>query len=135
MTRKNWVLVVAVAVGLALAIAACGGGGSTAPITTVKTPDGKVSFAGTVQPILQDHCKRCHDVGGKSSLYLMTYDGIMKGGKMGQVVLPGDPDGSQIIGSVEKTKTPNMPPKIFPALTKDRVDALRTWIKEGAENN
>jgi hypothetical protein len=135
MGKKSWVLILIAAAGIAAIVVACGGGGSTAPITTIKTADGKISFKDTVQPILVDHCKRCHDVGGKSTLYLMTYDGIMKGGDMGKVVVPGDPDGSQIIGSVEKTKTPNMPPKIFPALTPDRVQALRAWIKEGAENN
>jgi hypothetical protein len=135
MGKKSWALVLAAAVGVAAVAVACGGGGSTAPITTVKTADGKVSFAGTVQPILVDHCKRCHDTGGKSTLYLMTYEGVMKGGDMGAAVVPGDPDGSQIVGSVEKKKTPYMPPKVFPALTPDRIAAIRTWISEGAEKN
>ena len=135
MGTKSWVIILVAAVGIAAVAVACGGGGSTAPITTVKTDAGKVSFAGTVLPILVDHCKRCHDVGGKSTLYLMTYEGVMKGGDMGAAVVPGDPDASQIIGSVEKKKTPYMPPKVFPALTPDRIAAIRSWISEGAENN
>ena len=136
MIKKNWVLILIAVFALAALAVACGGGGSTAPITTVKTDDGKVSFAGTVQPILVDHCKRCHDVGSERSvLMLMTHEGVMKGGKNGAVVVPGDPDASQIIGSVEKKKTPYMPPKVFPALTPDRIDAIRAWIKEGAANN
>jgi hypothetical protein len=137
MTRKQLVLIAAIVIGVAAFHAACGGGGgSTAPITTVKTPDGKVSFKDTVQPILADHCKRCHDVGSERSvLMLMTHEGVMKGGKNGAVVAPGDPDASQLVGSVEKKKTPYMPPKVFPALTPDRIAAIRAWIAEGAENN
>ena len=137
MKSTRWILAVAILLlAFTAVVATCGaGGGSTAPITAVKTTDGKVSFSGTVQPILQDHCKRCHDVGGKSTLYLMTYEGVMKGGDMGPIVVPGDPDGSQIVGSVEKTKTPYMPPRVFPALTKDRIAAIRAWIAEGAKKN
>ena len=136
MSAKKWVLILVASSGAAaIALACAAGGGSTAPIATVKTDDGKVSFRGTVQPILQDHCKRCHDAGGKSTLYLMTYEGVMKGGDMGPAVVPGDPDASQIVGSVEKKKTPYMPPKVFPALTPDRIAAIRAWIAEGAEGN
>lgn len=136
MVTKRFGFILVAALGIGAMVVACGGGGSTAPITTVKTSDGKVSFKGTVQPILQDHCRRCHDADKKKgNLYLLTYDGVLKGGNRGPTVIAGNPDGSQLIGSVEKTKEPYMPPKVFPALTPDRVQALRTWISEGAENN
>lgn len=138
MGKKSWVLILVSVVGIAAVFVACGGGVSTAPITVVKTDDGKVSFSGTIQPILQANCQYCHDAGSKrSTLNLMTYEGVMKGGDMGPAVVPGDPDGSQLVGSVEKTKTPNMPPNLkrFPPLTKDRITAIRSWISEGAENN
>ena len=136
MNTKRWNSIL-LAFVIAWAITACaGGGGSTAPITTVKTDDGKISFKETIQPILQDHCRRCHDANKKKgNLDLMTYDGIMKGGNRGPAVIPGDPDNSQLVGSVEKTKEPHMPPRIFPALTLDRIQAIRTWISEGATNN
>jgi hypothetical protein len=131
--RALWILAIVAVLWVALS---CGGGGSTAPITTVKTADGKVSWSGTVQPILVDHCKRCHDQDKKKgNLYLMTYDGVMAGGNQGKAVVPGDPDSSLIVGAVEKKKWPNMPPKVFPALTPDRIQALRQWISEGALNN
>ena len=121
---------------LFLFFSCAGAGGSTAPITVVKAGDGKVSYSGTIQPILVDHCKRCHDQDKKKGdLYLMTYDGLMAGGSQGKAVVPGDPDASLIVGAVEKKKFPNMPPKVFPALTPDRVQALRQWIAEGATDN
>jgi hypothetical protein len=119
---------------LALLAAACGGG-STEPITVVKDSAGAVSFTGTVLPILQDHCKRCHDEDRKGGLYLMSYDGVMKGGHRGPAVVAGAPDDSQIVGSVEMKKEPYMPPRVFPALTEDRIAAIRQWIAEGAKNN
>ncbi|MDD5309615.1 MAG: hypothetical protein PHU25_20040 [Deltaproteobacteria bacterium] len=117
-----------------LLVAACGGG-STEPITVVKDSAGAVSFTGTVLPILRDHCKRCHDEDRKGGLYLMSYDGVRKGGKRGPAVIAGDPEGSQIVGSVEKRKEPHMPPRVFSALTEDRIAAIRQWIAEGAKNN
>lgn len=111
------------------------GGGSTEPITVVKTEGGEVSFSQTVQPILKDHCIRCHGEDREGNLYILNYEGVMKGGKSGSFVVPGDPDGSRVITSVEKTKVPFMPPKVFPALTEDRIQAIRQWISEGAKNN
>ena len=125
----------AVLSALAVVAACAGGGGSTAPITVKKTTEGEVSFAGTVLPILTDHCQRCHGEDRDGNLYVLDYDGVMKGGNSGGFVIPGDPDGSRLITSVEKTKTPFMPPKIFPALTEDRIQAIRQWISEGAKNN
>ena len=123
-----------VAVGASLAACAAGGG-STDPITVVKTDEGEVSFAGTIHPILKDHCNRCHGKESDGDLSILTYASVMKGGKIGPIVVPGDPDASRIISSVEKTKPPHMPPRIFPALTEDRIQALEQWIEEGAKDN
>ena len=120
---------------LLLLTACAAGGGSTDPITVQKTSEGEVSFAGTVAPILKDHCIRCHGEDRDGDLDILTYEGVMKGGKSGDFVIAGDPDNSRLITSVEKTKTPFMPPKVFPALTEDRIQALRQWISEGAKNN
>ena len=112
-----------------------GGGGSTDPITVVKTDEGEVSFAGTIHPILKDHCTRCHGDEADGELSILSYASVMKGGKSGPIIVAGDPDGSRIVTSVEKTKPPHMPPRIFPALTEDRIQALRQWIEEGAKDN
>jgi len=138
MSSKSRVLllITAVAAVVALAINACGaGGGSTAPIAVSKTADGRVSFQGTVQPILADHCIRCHGESADGALSILSYEAVMKGGKSGDFVIPGNPDESRLITSVEKTREPFMPPRIFPALTEDRIGALRQWISEGAEDN
>jgi hypothetical protein len=134
MNFKYWIFSLVAVGSIVAALTACGGGG-TGPITFVKTSEGKVSFSGTVLPIFKDHCKRCHDADKKGGLYLMTYEGVMKGGNRGPAIVAGDPDHSQLIGSVEKTKEPHMPPKVFSPLTADRIQAIREWIAEGASNN
>jgi hypothetical protein len=127
----------ALALGLVALLGACGAaGGSTEPITVVKTDSGEVSFKDTVHPVLLDHCaKRCHNEDADGGFSVLTYDSLMKGGGRGNTVVPGEPDSSQIIWSVTKTKAPHMPPRVFPALTEDRIEALRSWIAEGAKDN
>jgi Planctomycete cytochrome C len=114
----------------------CGAaGGSTEPIEVVKTEAGEVSFSKTVLPILVDHCNRCHGEDAKGELGILKYEDVMKGGKSGNFVVPGDSAASRMITSVEKTLPPHMPPKVFPALTQDRIQVLRAWIDEGAKDN
>jgi hypothetical protein len=135
-SKLQWSLLALLALVFIVGMAACGGGGSVEPITVVKTESGQVSFEGTVHPILLDHCgKRCHNEEAEGGFQVTSYETVIKGGNRGNTIVPGDPDGSQIIGSVTKTKPPHMPPRVFPALTEDRIQALRNWIAEGAENN
>ena len=61
--------------------------------------------------------------------------GLPAAGHAGTVYLYQLPDGSRLITSVEKTREPFMPPKVFPALTEDRIQAIRAWIAQGAKNN
>ena len=131
--KPRWALGSAFIILVVLGCAAAGG--STDPITVQKTAEGEVSFAGTVLPILQDHCERCHGDERKGNLYLLDYDGVMAGGKSGPLVVAGNPDESRIVQSVEMTKEPYMPPRVFPSLTEDRIQAIRQWIAEGAKNN
>jgi mono/diheme cytochrome c family protein len=126
----------ALAAALLLVVAACGAaGGSTEPISVVETGKGEVSFEGTVHPILMDHCVRCHGEDADGGLSILSYESLMKGGGSGDTIVPGDPDASRLVTSVEKTRPPHMPPRVFPALTEDRIAAIRDWIEAGAENN
>ena len=135
---KKTILIVALTAlpALSLALTSCASaGGSTDPIEVNKTNEGKVSFSKTVHPILMDHCIRCHGEDADGELSILTYEDVVKGGKTSGFIKPGDPDGSKIITSVEKTVVPYMPPRIFPALTENRIQAVKQWIEEGAKNN
>lgn len=98
------------------------------------------SFAEDVLPIFKGRCISCHQPGGdgydKSGLDLSTYEGVMKGTKMGPMVIPKDPDSSNLIWLLDwrgapQTRMPHGKKKLS---TCDR-SAIRTWIREGAKNN
>jgi mono/diheme cytochrome c family protein len=98
------------------------------------------SFAEDVMPIFRGRCVSCHQPGAegfeKSGLDLTTYEGVMKGTKHGPMVIPRDPDSSNLVwlldwrGSAE-VRMPHGKKKLS---TCDR-NAIRAWIREGAKNN
>jgi mono/diheme cytochrome c family protein len=115
---------------------ACGQG-AKAP---VKRKPQTISFAEDVFPIFKGRCIDCHQPGGKgyeaSGLDLTTYEGLMKGTKFGPMVIAGDPDTSNLIWLLDWRASPQlrMPHGMKQLSTCDR-SAIRTWIREGANNN
>ncbi len=98
------------------------------------------SFADDVFPIFKGRCVSCHAPGGdgfeKSGLDLSTYEGVMKGTKLGPMVIPKDPDSSNLVWLLDwrgapQTRMPHGKKKLS---TCDR-SAIRNWIREGAKNN
>ena len=91
-------------------------------------------------PIFVGRCFSCHQPGGqgneKSGLDLSSYEGVMKGTKSGKMVIPGDPEGSNLMWLLDWRGAPetHMPLGKKRLSTCDR-DAIRTWIREGAKNN
>jgi hypothetical protein len=60
----------------------------------------------------------------------------MKGTKFGKMVIPKDPDGSNLVWLLDHRTSPQirMPHGSKKLSTCDRND-IRTWIREGALNN
>jgi mono/diheme cytochrome c family protein len=104
------------------------------------TASAVVSFKEDVFPILKGRCIECHQPGGagykKSGLDLTTYEGVMKGTKYGSMVVPGDPDMSNLMLLLDWKASPeiNMPHGKKQLSICDR-DAIREWIRQGAKNN
>lgn len=100
----------------------------------------KMSFAEDVVPIFRGRCVSCHQPGGegyeKSGLDLTSYAGVMKGTRHGPMVLPGDPQGSNLMWLLDWRASPElrMPHGKRKLSTCDR-DAIRAWISEGAKDN
>jgi mono/diheme cytochrome c family protein len=100
----------------------------------------KTSFAEDVMPIFVGRCFSCHKPGGqgneKSGLDLSSYEGVMKGTTSGKMVIPGDPEGSNLMWLLDWRGAPptHMPLGKKKLSTCDR-DAIRAWIREGAKNN
>jgi mono/diheme cytochrome c family protein len=98
------------------------------------------SFAEDVMPIFRGRCVGCHQPGGegleKSGLDLTSYEGVMKGTKHGPMVIPRDPDSSNLVWLLDWRGSPEvrMPHGKKKLSTCDR-NAIRAWIREGAKNN
>jgi hypothetical protein len=96
------------------------------------------SFAEDIAPILRGWCVSCHQPGGQgynaSGLDLTTYDGLMKGTKYGPMVIPGQPDSSNLMVLLEGRAKLSMPFGHKPLPKCLRIN-IWSWIFEGAKNN
>ena len=99
-----------------------------------------ISFSEDVMPIFKGRCVACHQAGGdgyeKSGLDLSTYVGVMKGTKFGPMVVPGDPQTSNLMVLLDWRAAPalRMPHGKKKLSSCDR-DAIRGWIRQGAKDN
>lgn len=92
-------------------------------------------YADLVQPILHDNCYRCHSAEKqKGGLRLDGSDWIMKGGKDGKVIMPGQAAESELIKRLllPLEDDHHMAPKAKPQLTKNEVALLTWWVDAGA---
>lgn len=93
-------------------------------------------FEQKVRPVLVEHCYSCHSTQAKKlkgNLYLDTKAGWQKGGDSGEpAIIPGKPEESLLIRSVQHLEADmEMPPK-KPKLSDAVVADLVTWVKMGA---
>ena len=96
-----------------------------------------LDYGRDIQPILSDRCFTCHgqDAGTREGgLRLDQRDAAMAGGDSGVVIVPGDPDASEIIQRLFTHDRSEMmpPPKVKKPLTEEQKKLLVRWVKEGA---
>src|SRR5579862_4622442 len=96
MNKLRLTLVSVAAGGLSLAAASL-----APPLHSACAQPAKMSFAEDIAPILKGWCVSCHEPGGEgykaSGLDLTSYDGLMKGTNFGPMVIPGQPDASNLV--------------------------------------
>ena len=99
-----------------------------------------VSFKEDILPLLKWRCSSCHEPGGagyeKSGLDLTSYSGVMKGTKFGPMVIPKDPESSNLMLLLDWRVSPalRMPHGKKQLSSCDR-SSIRTWIRQGAKDN
>jgi len=108
-------------------------------LTSAAIPEnGKVSvafFASRVAPIFVDRCTTCHGPEKKKGkLRLDTFDYVMRGGKDGAVVKPGDPKGSELFRRINLPRNHKdaMPAEGKPGLNATQIKVIEFWIASGA---
>jgi uncharacterized membrane protein len=108
-------------------------------LTSAAIPEnGKISvafFTSRVAPIFIDKCTTCHGPEKKKGkLRLDTFDYVMRGGKDGAVVKPGDPKGSELFRRINLPRNYKdaMPAEGKPGLTATQIKVIEFWIASGA---
>ncbi len=96
--------------------------------------DDQVSYYRQVKPLLTQTCAACHKPEkSKGDLDLTVVSLILKGGKHGAAITPGDPGKSKLIEMVSGDD-PDMPKDADP-LTPAQVSLLSRWVQQGARDD
>ena len=93
------------------------------------------AYSDIIQPLLQSKCYSCHGKNKqKGRLRMDDTLRLMKGGKDGLVIKPGNAEKSEMVRrtSLPREDDDHMPPKEKPQLTRDQVALIHWWIATGA---
>ena len=127
-------------VAAALSAMALLGAAIELPLRQACAAEPQVSFSEDILPLLKWRCQSCHQKGGEgyeaSGLDLTSYQGLMKGTKFGPMVVPRDPELSNLMLLLDWRVAPaiRMPHGKKQLSICDR-NTIRTWIREGAKDN
>jgi hypothetical protein len=99
-----------------------------------------VTYANDIKPILDASCIKCHGAEKpKGKLRLDSLEGILKGGKDGKAIEPGNSVKSALVLNVAHLGDEDdfMPPpknKLgLKQLTPEQIGLIRAWIDQGAK--
>lgn len=107
-------------------------------IDAIIIPSSNVSYSQYIQPLFNIKCTSsgCHDNASRAGgLSLTTYSNVIADPS---VVFPGQPENSILVWAIEgNAGAKPMPPITAPVtpMTQNQVQGIKTWIKEGAQNN
>jgi uncharacterized membrane protein len=91
-----------------------------------------------VQPVLEARCYSCHNATKrKGKLRVDELEHLMKGGKNGVVIVPGNAEKSELIRRIMLPSTDDdaMPPKEKAPMSTEEKEILRWWVNAGAPQN
>jgi hypothetical protein len=115
---------------------ACDDSISSADIENKIIPDSNVSYAEYIQPLFTIKCTSsgCHDDRTQSAgLSLTSYGFAVANYAM---IAPGNPSNSKIVWAIEGNGARLMPPLgITKPMNANQIKGIKTWIREGAQNN
>ena len=90
-------------------------------------------FRKRIRPVIAEKCFSCHREKPKGDLRLDTRAALLKGGKRGAAIVPGDPKRSLLIQAIRHHEgAPRMPPKKTDQLSSQVVFDFEKWIQDGA---
>jgi len=102
----------------------------------VKPLEEQIVYADIVQPILNKRCVQCHkEEKSKGKFRMDTYDLLVKGGKEGDGIEPGNAEDSNIVYRAElpEDDEEHMPPDGKKGFEPHELAVIKWWIDEGAD--
>jgi mono/diheme cytochrome c family protein len=94
-------------------------------------PDSADFFESRIRPVLANNCFTCHAASQLGGLRLDSREAILKGGKSGPAMVPGDPDKSLLIQAIRQTN-PKLKMPMGGKLKDQEIEDLAAWVKAGA---
>lgn len=90
------------------------------------------TFEEDVLPVFREKCCTCHNADKQAGgLDLTSYGRAMAGGSSGEVIAPGDAEGSYLWQLVSHAAEPRMPPQ-SDQISGAMLDVVKRWIAGGA---
>jgi len=101
----------------------------------ILVPVKKVDFSADVKPILNKKCITCHGgVKAKAGFnVLFREDALAKTESGKPAIIPGDPEGSEMIRRITVNDPEERMPYKHEPLSKAEISILKRWIKQGAK--
>lgn len=112
------------------------GDSNTAVIKPIANVQEALAYNDIVKPILQTKCYACHNANKqKGGLRMDDSLLLMKGGKDGKIIEPGNADASEMIKRLMLPidNDDHMPPREKPQLTEQQVATLHWWISNNSD--
>jgi WD40 repeat protein len=105
------------------------------PIKVVKLErKDPVQYEKDIEPIFRKRCMACHSGTIKESRFDMSsYEAVVKGGKRGAAVVPGQAASSPLYRLSAHMQKPCMPPMDEEPLTPEELALVKLWIDQGAK--
>jgi hypothetical protein len=120
---------------LSIAFLCCKDTVTSSDIDNITIPSSNVSYIKYIQPIFNIKCNfsGCHsDESHAAGLSLTDYQNATSDLS---IVFPSQPQNSRLAVAIQPGSVNPMPPDGYPPLTKNQIDGIIAWIKEGAKNN
>lgn len=104
--------------------------------TTAQAAPPPPSFSKDVQPFLTKYCVECHgNKKAKAKLNFTSYESLMRGAKKKPVV-PGKPEDSLLIRTMESRGKKKMPPPKYKSQpTAEEIAVIKAWVQAGAKDD
>lgn len=94
------------------------------------------SFAKDIQPLLANYCTECHGMGqAKAGYKLETYADLIKAAKKGAAVVPGKPEQSMLIKTMNGMAKKMPPAKYGKNPSAKEIAKIKDWITAGAKDD